>query len=110
MIKVQIRTTTVEVSEVLRAHVERRLGLALARFADRVGRVIVRFSHADGERKVSYKCCEIQVGLRPMRVQVEDTDRDLFAAVNHATDRVSRSVARVLGREAPIGGGRDRSG
>ena len=49
MIKIQIRKTNVEISEVLRIHVERRLGLALARFADRIGRVVVRFSHADGE-------------------------------------------------------------
>jgi len=111
MIKVQIRKTTVEISEVLRTHVERRLGFALARFADRIGRVIVRFSHADGERKGSHKCCEIQVGLQPVRVQVEDIDQDLFAAVDHATDRASRSVARALEREAPIiRGRRDRSG
>jgi ribosome-associated translation inhibitor RaiA len=35
-------------------------------------------------------------------VQVEDIDQDLFAAINHATDRASRSVARALEREAPI--------
>ena len=111
MIKIQIRKTNVETSEVLRTHVERRLGLALARFADRIERVIVRFSQADAQRKGSYKCCEIEVGLQPVRVQVEDVDQDLFAAVNHATDRASRSVARALEREAPIVRGRpNRSG
>ena len=98
MIKVQIRKTNVEISEVLRIHVERRLGLALARFADRIGRVVVRFSHADGEPRGSHKCCEIQVGLQPVRVRAEDIDQDLFAAVNHATERASRSVARALER------------
>ena len=111
MIKIQIRKTNVEISEVLRIHVERRLGLALARFADRIGRVIVRFSHADGEGRGSHKCCEIQVGLQPVRVQVEDIDQDLFAAANHATERASRSVARALEREGSIiKGGPDRSG
>jgi len=102
MIKVQIRKTDVEISEVLRMHVERRLGLALARFANRIGRVVVRFSHADGEPTGSHKCCEIQVGLHPVRVRAEDIDQDLFAAVNHATARASRSVARALERAAPI--------
>ena len=111
MMKIHIRKTNVEISDVLRTHVERRLGLALARFAHRIGRVIVRFSHADGEGKGSDRCCEIQVGLRPVRVQVEDIDQDLFAAINHATDRASRSVARALEREIPIiRGGHDRSG
>ena len=71
-------------------------GLALARFADRIGRVIVRFSQADGDANVGHKRCQIEVGLHPQRVDVEDTDIDLFAAVNHATDRAARSVARAV--------------
>jgi hypothetical protein len=67
------------------------VGLVLARFADRIGRVFVRFSPPDGERNGSHKCCEIQVGLQPVRLHVEDVDRDVFAAVNRATDRASRS-------------------
>ena len=99
MTKIQIRHHDVVISDVLRVHVERRLGLALARFADRIGRVIVRFSQADGDAEVGHKRCQIEVGLRPQRVDVEDTDIDLFAAVNHATDRAARSVARVFERE-----------
>ena len=96
MIKIHIRNHDVDITDVLRIHVERRLGLALARFGDRIGRVIVRFSHADGDGNVGHKRCQIEVGLRPQRLDVEDTDVDLFAAVNHATDRASRSVARAL--------------
>jgi len=94
--KIQIPESDVEVSDVLRVHVEHRLGLALARFADRIGRVVVRFSHADGDANGSHKRCQIEVGLRPRRLDVEDTDVDLFAAVNHASDRASRSLARTL--------------
>jgi len=101
MIRVQFRRTNVEVSEALRTHAESRLRLGLARFVDRVERVIVRFSHPDGEGRGSHKRCEIKVVLRPEGVHVEDIDRDLFAAVNHATDRASRSVARAIEREAP---------
>jgi ribosomal subunit interface protein len=99
MIKIHIRNHEVDISDVLRIHVERRLGLALARFGDRIGRVMVRFSHADGDGNVGHKRCQIEVGLRPQRLDAEDTDVDLFAAVNHATDRASRSVARALERE-----------
>jgi ribosomal subunit interface protein len=99
--KIQIPKCDVDVSDVLRVHVERRLGLALGRFADRIGSVIVRFSHADGDASGTHMCCRIQVGLRPQRLDVEDTDVDLFAAVNHATDRASRSVARALEQGRP---------
>jgi len=94
--KIKIRERGVEVTEILRAHVERRLGLALGRFAERIAGVIVRFSQASDQPGGATNRCQINVGLRPLSVRAGDTDADLFAAVNHATDRVSRSVARAL--------------
>jgi ribosomal subunit interface protein len=103
--RIHIQEHDVEVTKILRAHVERRVGLALARFGERIGRVIVRFSHTDGHRSGLDKRCQIDVGLRPRSVRVEDMDVDLFVAVDHATDRVSRSVARALEREGVWNGG-----
>jgi len=97
--KIHIRKRDVQVTKILRAHVQSRLGLALGRFGERIGRVIVRFSDGVGHRSGLDKHCRIDVGLRPRSVRVEDMDVDLFVAVNHATDRVSRSVARALERE-----------
>jgi len=99
--KIQFPKCDVDVTAVLRDHVERRLGLALARFADQIGRVTVRFSHADGDPSGAHMRCRIEVGLRPQRLDVEDTDADLFAAVNHATERASRSVARAFEQGRP---------
>lgn len=97
--KIHIQNRNVEVTKILRAHVESRLGLALGRFGERIGRVMVRFSDTDGHGSGLDKRCQIDVGLRPRSVRVEDMDIDLFVAVNNATDRVSRSVARALERE-----------
>jgi len=99
LIKIQIRRRDVEVTDVLRLHVEQRVGFALARFSDRIGSVIVRFSLLDDDRSGAHKRCQIEVGLRPQRVEVEDIDADLFTAVNCATDRATRSVARALDLE-----------
>lgn len=101
--KVQIRERNVHVSEVLRAHVARRLGLVLGRFGDRIGQVTVRFSGANGRSGDQATRCQIDVSLRPRSVRAGDTDADLFVAVDHATDRVSRSVARVLELESERG-------
>ena len=98
MVKIQIRERNVEVSENLRAHVERRLGFALARFGQRIARVIVRFSDAPGDRGDD-KRCQIHVGLRSRSARVEDTDADPFTAVDRAAERLSRSIASVLERE-----------
>jgi len=96
MTKIEIQQRHIEITDVLRIHVQHRVGLALGRFGDSVGRVIVRFSLADGHPSGTDKRCQIEVGLRSRSIDVEDTDADLFAAVNHATDRASRSVARAL--------------
>lgn len=107
--KIQIRSRNVSVTTVLRAHVECRLGFALGRFGEQIGRVIVWFSDPNGHWGGSAKRCQIDVGLRRRSVRVEDTDADLFAAVDHATDRVSRSVARALERERELNEGPHRS-
>jgi len=99
--KIQIRSRDVAVPAVLRAHVERRLAFALGRFGERIGCVTVRLSDAGGQPSGAAQCCRIEVGLGPRSERAEDTDADRFAAVDHAIDRVSRSVARALelGRE-----------
>jgi len=97
--KIQIRGRNVELTKILRAQVERRLGLALGRFGERIARVLLRFSETDGHRGGADKRCQIDVGLRPRSVRVEHTDADIIVALNHAADRASRSVARALERE-----------
>ena len=85
----------------LRAHVERRLNFALSGFHDRIGSVMVRLTHdqpaaADG---AAAGRCEIEVRLRPRTVAVQDIDADLLVAVDNATGRLQRSLARALDHE-----------
>ncbi len=96
---VYIRERDLQLTKVLRDYVERRLAFALGRFGEQVRRVTVRLSPTGGVDKR----CRIEVDLRPKRVQVEDTDADLFAAVNRASRRVARSVAHALERERAPG-------
>ena len=95
---IEIRTHSIEVSDLVRSHVERRLGFALARFGDRTDRVIVRFSDVNGPHRGGVdKRCQIEVGLRPAaNVRVEDTDVDWITSVDRAAERASRAVARLI--------------
>ena len=102
--KIHVRGRHTEVTEVLRAHVERRLGLALGRFGERIGPVSVEFSAAEPAGGGVDARCEIQVSLRPRSVRVENSDANLFTAVDHATGRLARSVARALERERRLDG------
>ena len=97
--KIQIRCRNIAITEALRARVERRLGFALSRFGERIGRVVLQFSETNDQHGYVDKRCEIEVGMRPRSVRVEHTDADLFVALDRAADRASRSVARALERE-----------
>jgi ribosome-associated translation inhibitor RaiA len=78
----------------LRAHLAMQLGLALGRFGERIGPVSVRLSASGKESR-----CEIEVGLRPRKLLVEDQDLDPFLAVNQAVGRVGGKVARAIERD-----------
>lgn len=98
MVTIQIRARNGEVSDALRTHVERRLAYVLARFGQRVARVIVRFSDAQGDAGSDTRC-QIHIGLQSRSARVEDTHADPFVAIDRAAELLSRSVARVLDRE-----------
>src|SRR5579864_5935228 len=95
---IQIQGRKVKLTGTQRTRAERRLAFALARFGERIGRVVLRFSNGNGLGNVE-KCCRIDVGLRPKIVRVEYTGASLLVALDRAADRASRSVARALDRE-----------
>ncbi len=97
---IHIREDNIEVTQAARAHVKRRLELALSRFSDRINIVSVVLSDAKGiDGQLLDKRCEIKVTLRQKGVRVEDSDADLMTAIDRAADRILRSITRVLERE-----------
>ncbi|WP_332669978.1 HPF/RaiA family ribosome-associated protein [Aromatoleum sp.] len=85
-----------------REAVERRLRFALGRFDERPLRVTVRLSDINGPRGGEDKHCAIRVRVGGLPdIVVEDTEADLYAAVNRATERVARTLRRKLQRARP---------
>jgi len=91
--KILIRPRGMTLTKKQCVRLERQLDLALARFGERIDRVIVELSHLGGD---GFKCCEIEVRLKAQIVRVEDTDTDVFLAMEHAANRVARSVSRAI--------------
>lgn len=97
-----VRINDSELAEVFRSYVERRLRFALSRYGGRVGQVTVRISD-DGKHDHG---CRINAEVLPFgRIAVEETDPDLFLAVDRATGRIGRLFGRELdrARDARIG-------
>lgn len=97
---IDIRTRGFSLTPGLRAHVERRLELALDRHLERIARVRVRIGDVNGPRGGEDKRCRIEVALRgggTLRATV--VDADAYAAIGAAAHRVARAVTRATHRE-----------
>ena len=97
--RIQLRVTRLALTKALRDQAEQRLGLALGRFGDRIGRVVGRLSTEGDEDGQAFTRVRVDIDLRPRTLTVEETDTDLMVAISRAAERASRKVARALERE-----------
>jgi putative sigma-54 modulation protein len=100
--QVAMHVNDADLCEAFKSYVERRLRFALGRFGGRVGQVTVRVG-ADGR---AASRCRISTEVLPFgRVAVEESDPDLFAAIDRATGRIGRLFGRELerARDAKVG-------
>ena len=97
--KIQIRPRGMTLTKTQCVRLERDLDSVLARFGERIDRVIVEIS--DGEVE-GFKFCEIEVRLKPQIVKVEHSDTDVVLAMEHAAQHVARSVSRAIETEGLV--------
>ncbi|EXI65156.1 MAG: Dark-response protein 21 [Candidatus Accumulibacter adjunctus] len=95
----QIQSHDFALTEGLRQHVETRLACALNHGQEVVTRIVVRLADVNGPRGGEDKSCSIEVRIKgaPALV-VEDTQSDLYVAVDRASGRIGRTLDRYLAR------------
>ncbi|PKO90913.1 MAG: 30S ribosomal protein S30 [Betaproteobacteria bacterium HGW-Betaproteobacteria-10] len=97
---INIQASGFELTEGLRQHTERRLSFALGWANRDVRKIAVRLFDVNGPRGGEDKCCRIQVTLPKMQdVVIEDTEANIYVAIDRAADRAERSVGRRLERQ-----------
>lgn len=98
--QINIQARGFELTDGLREHTARRLQFALGWASHRLRRVSVRLSDENGPRGGKDKRCRIRIDFAGAQdVVVEDTEADLYVAIDRAADRIGRSVARRLERQ-----------
>ncbi len=96
---IQIHTQNFILTDGLRDHIARRLAYALNHAHDSVSRVVVRLSDINGPRGGQDKRCGIEIRLKgATTVAIEDTETDLYVAIDRAADRAGRTLDRRLSR------------
>ena len=84
----------------LREHVQRRVHLAFDWANDHLRKVSVGLSDLNGPRGGEDKRCRIQVGVAGSAdVVIEDTEADLYVAIDRAADRAGRTLLRRIDRQ-----------
>jgi len=88
-----------DLTESLRQHTVRRLRFAFGWASHDVRAVTVRLFDINGPRGGRDKRCRIQVAFPCAQdVVIEDTEADLYVAIDRAIDRAERTVSRRLQR------------
>lgn len=95
---VDVRIETADLKGALGTYIKRRLHFALGRFAGKLGRVRVRVEDIPGAGDFLDTSCRIQAQLLPAGrvLREEAVDRNLYIAVDLATERIGRSFERSL--------------
>lgn len=97
--RIDIKASGFELTEGLREHTVRRLQFALGWANHDVRAVTVRLSDINGPRGGKDKRCRIQVPFAGTpNVVIEDTEADLYVAIDRAAERAERAVVRRLER------------
>ena len=98
--QIDIQARNFSLTNALHSYIERSLGFALSARGEHIQRVLVRLSDINGPRGGVDKCCHIQVVLPHLPdVVIEDTETDLYVAINRAAIRAGRTVRRRLARQ-----------
>ena len=98
--KIDIQAHDFTMTHALYEHITRRLGFALSNRDENIQRVMVRLTDINGPRGGEDKCCQIQVVLPHLAdVIIQDTEVDIYTAINRAADRAGRTIGRRLDRQ-----------
>ena len=97
--QIDIQARGFKLTEGLREYVERRLSFVFSSTRRSVRRISVRLSDENGPRGGDDMRCRMQVSLAAASsVVIEDTETNLYVAIDRAADRIGRVVARRIER------------
>ena len=100
---IDIQSRGFSLTDALLSYAKRRLLFTMSYCSGHVNRVVIRLSDINGPRGGADKRCHIQVALVGIAdVVVEDTEVDMYAAIDRAIDRARRTVVRKVDRQLTL--------
>jgi ribosomal subunit interface protein len=101
--QIDIQARSFPLTEALKKYAEQKLISALHRCQDHLNRVVIRLSDINGPRGGEDKHCHVHVVLPGIPdVIIEDTEEDMYAAIDKAIDRAESAVVRKVERQQSV--------
>lgn len=99
--QIEIQTRDFPMTDALADYIKRRIHFVLGSRFDQIRRIQVRLMDINGPRGGDDKRCQLQISLpRQHDIVIEDTETDLYVAIDRATDRAGRTLNRRLKRQS----------
>jgi len=95
---IKIANHVIKLTPRLKERIQQRVGLAMGRYADRIGTVAVKFVLVNQKSGRPQQRCRINVTLAK-KVIVETHDADVFASVDRAIENATRRIAMAIKQE-----------
>jgi putative sigma-54 modulation protein len=101
--QVDIQTRGFSLTDALLGYSQRRVLGAMAYTSGHINRVVIHLSDINGPRGGADKRCRIQVALAGIPdVVVEDTEVNMYDAIDRAVNRAKRTVMRKVDRQLAL--------
>ncbi len=100
--QVDIQARSFTLTKALKSYVEKKLQLALSGYGRHrhFKRAVIRLSDVNGPRGGEDKLCHIQVMLAGVPdIVIKDTEHDMYAAIDRATQRAGNAIVRRFDRQ-----------
>lgn len=97
--QIQIQARDFPLTETLVDYVERNINFVLRSRYEQIRRIAVHLSVVRDSRERVNKRCQIQISLPQLQdIEIDESERDLYVAIERAIDRAGRTVNRRLKR------------
>lgn len=97
--RIDIHSSKFALTDSLRSHIERRVQFALSWAYHKLPHIHLRLDDVNGPKGGLDKVCRIQIpvaGGKP--VVIEETQTDMYTAIDRAIERAARTISRRLER------------
>jgi putative sigma-54 modulation protein len=95
--KINIQSRQVELDKDIEAHIQRKLKLAFSRVEHNITSIYISLSDVTSKIGLSNTHCHLQIGIIDMPdMVIEDTQSDLYFAIDRVLQKASHSLTRKL--------------